>query len=194
MPGCTTSTYLNQSLSWEVGTSPAELEGNNTGLVDPKYCAGVQNRLPVQPTSDVYSTPLSILSRTASTDHGDHRAAAERGYIEEVSTSLGYHSNLFLVPKKDGRQRSVINLKFLNEFVRKEHFKMEGIHNLKDLLQPGNWLAKVDLKDAFFTIPMHNQCRKYLRFTFQGKTYHFLCLPFGQCSAPWVFTKPSNQL
>ena len=28
----------------------------------------------------------------------------------------------------------------------------EGIHKLKDLLQPGNWLAKVDLKDAFFTM------------------------------------------
>ena len=66
---------------------------------------------------------------------------------------------------------------------------MEGIHNLKDLLQPGNWLAKVDLKDAFFTVPMHHQYRKYLRFTFQGKTYQFTCLPFGLCSAPWVFTK-----
>jgi len=32
---------------------------------------------------------------------------------------------------------------------------MEGIYNLKDLLQPGDWLAKVDLKDAFFTIPIY---------------------------------------
>ncbi|CAD6228482.1 GSCOCG00012047001-RA-CDS, partial [Cotesia congregata] len=29
----------------------------------------------------------------------------------------------------------------------------------------------------------------YLRFTFQGKIYEFTCVPFGLCSAPFVFTK-----
>ena len=66
---------------------------------------------------------------------------------------------------------------------------MEGIHNVKDLLQPGDWLAKVDLKDACFTIPIHALHRQYLRFIFQGKAYQFTCLPFGLSSAPWVFTK-----
>ena len=36
-------------------------------------------------------------------------------------------STLFLVPKKDGSQRPVINLKHLNAFVESPHFKMEGI-------------------------------------------------------------------
>jgi len=66
---------------------------------------------------------------------------------------------------------------------------MEGIHNLKDLQQPRDWLAKVDLKDAFFTIPIHNHHRKYLRFNFQERNYQFICLPFRLSSAPWVFTK-----
>jgi len=90
MPGCTTPTNLNQPLSWEVSTSPAELAGNNTGRVGPKYCTGVQDRLPVQPTSEVHSTPLSILCQTAPTDHGgDHRAATERGYRGGKHTSGG---------------------------------------------------------------------------------------------------------
>ena len=46
-------------------------------------------------------------------------------------------SNIFLVPKKDGGQRPVINLKALNQFINTEHFKMEGIHTVKDLLKPG---------------------------------------------------------
>ena len=101
----------------------------------------------------------------------------------------GFYSNVFLVPKKDGGQRPVINLKALNQFVATRHFKMEGIHTLKDLIKPGDWMAKIDLKDAFFTIPIHTSQREYLRFKFQDKVYQFNCLPFGLSVAPWVFTK-----
>ena len=60
---------------------------------------------------------------------------------------------------------------------------------LKDIHKQGDWLAKIDLKDAYFMIPVHHQDRKFLRFQNQGKTYLFKCLPFGLSSALWVFTK-----
>ena len=56
-----------------------------------------------------------------------------KGAIKEVHNSRGgFWSNLFLVAKKDGGQRPVINLNVLNSFVQTEHFKMEGIHTLRD--------------------------------------------------------------
>ena len=64
-------------------------------------------------------------------------------------------SNLFLVKKKDGKNRPVINLKQLNGFVEYQHFKMEDISVLKDLLRPNDWMVKLDLKDAYFCVPMH---------------------------------------
>ena len=110
--------------------------------------------------------------------------------IEECpSQGRGFLSSVFLIPKKDGGQRPVINLKSLNEFVRTEHFKMEGIHLLKDLLRQGDWMVKVDLKDVYFTVPIHKQDRDFLKFAFKNKTYRLRCLPFGLACAPWVFTK-----
>jgi hypothetical protein len=48
----------------------------------------------------------------------------------------------------------VINLKDLNAHIQYDHFKMEGTHLLRDLLQPQDWLGKIDLKDAYFVIPI----------------------------------------
>ena len=53
----------------------------------------------------------------------------------------------------------------------------------------GSWLVKVDLKDAFFSVPIPVEHRKYLSFTVNNNSYQFAYLPFSLASAPWVFTK-----
>ena len=62
--------------------------------------------------------------------------------VQIHSPRRGFYSNFFLVPKKDGGQRPVINRKALNQFVEVQHFKMDSFHTLKDLLHHRDWLAK----------------------------------------------------
>ena len=114
--------------------------------------------------------------------------------VPRGQAAKGFQSQLFSVPKKDGGMRPIINLKRLNTFVRTEHFKMEGTHMLKDTLKPGDWMTKVDLKDAYFMIPIASNHKRLLRFHWRGKTYQFNCLPFGLSSAPWVFTKTTRPI
>ncbi|CAB4001220.1 Hypothetical predicted protein, partial [Paramuricea clavata] len=68
-------------------------------------------------------------------------------------------------------------------------FKMEALEAVRKLIQPGDFMMKLDLQDAYFSVPMHNSHKKYLRFVFQRITYEFQCLPFGLSSAPRTFTK-----
>lgn len=98
-------------------------------------------------------------------------------------------STLFIVPKKDGTLRPVINLRYLNEFVQYNHFKQENLSFALDLIQKNDYLTKVDLKDAYFHIKIHPDFQQFLCFSWKGVLYKFVVLPFGLAPAPRVFTK-----
>ncbi|KAI8514349.1 myoblast fusion [Branchiostoma belcheri] len=66
---------------------------------------------------------------------------------------------------------------------------METLGVIKNLVRPGDFMAKLDLKDAYFTIPVDADSRRFLTFQWQGRFYQFQCLPFGVATAPRVFTK-----
>ena len=53
-----------------------------------------------------------------------------------------FYSTMFLVSKKDGTLRPVINLRNLNQFIRASHFKTDGIQSVRDILQESDWLLE----------------------------------------------------
>ncbi len=65
---------------------------------------------------------------------------------------------------------------------------METTEAVREALQVGDWVASVDLTDAYFHIPIRVSSRKYLRFTHRGVVYQYQVLPFGICTAPLIFT------
>jgi hypothetical protein len=110
--------------------------------------------------------------------------------IEQVHPKTpGFYSTFFLVPKKDGGQRPVLNLKGLNKFVQYKSFKMQTLQLVLAQLHQGDWMASLDLKDAYFHVPVRPDNRPYLRFEFLGRIFQFKVLPFGLSTAPRVFTK-----
>ena len=98
-------------------------------------------------------------------------------------------SHLFVTPKKDGGFRPIINLRKVNAVIPYQHFQMEGLKNVQDILLQGNWLIKIDLSDAFFSVPLHKDSRKLAAFHWKGVPYEFRVACFGLACAPRVFTK-----
>jgi hypothetical protein len=109
--------------------------------------------------------------------------------VSENQKQSGFYSTIFLVEKKTGGLRPVINLRPLNKYLRKIHFKMDTLSTVLNLVKKGDYAISIDLRDAYFHIGIHPKHQKYLRFCFQGQAYQFKALCFGPTSAPRVFTK-----
>ena len=101
----------------------------------------------------------------------------------------GFCSRLVLVEKASGGWRPVIDLSHLNDFVQLTSFKMETVASVLLSVREVGFLASLDLKDAYFQIPIHRSSRNLLRFTSEGTVYQFRALCFGLSTAPQVFTR-----
>ncbi|KAL0173005.1 hypothetical protein M9458_033316, partial [Cirrhinus mrigala] len=101
----------------------------------------------------------------------------------------GFYSRYFIVPKKDGGLRPILDLRLLNRSVMRLKFKMLTIKQVVSQIRSEDWFVTIDLKDAYFHVSILPQHRKFLRFAFRGKAYQYRVLPFGLALSPRTFTK-----
>ena len=115
----------------------------------------------------------------------------KKGVISASSTGEEgeYFSNLFVRPKKDGTYRTILNLKFLNKECETEHFKMESLKQALHMVKPFSYLASIDIKDAFYSVPIHKSHKKYLKFLWNSSPLEFDAMPNGYKDAMRMFTK-----
>ncbi|CAJ0943796.1 unnamed protein product [Ranitomeya imitator] len=93
------------------------------------------------------------------------------------------------VPKKGGSVLPILDLKQLNKYVRVRHFRMESLRSIIASMEKGEYLAFIDIQDAYLHIPIPPAHQSFLRFAIDQDHYQFVALPFGLATAPRVFTK-----
>lgn len=113
----------------------------------------------------------------------------KKGIIRKTNHRDGeFISTVFTVPKPDGSFRLILNLKDQNEFVVYKHFKMEHLQSILNIMTQNCYMAKIDLKDAYYTVNVH-EYRKFMRLIWKGNVMEYTYLAMGLSSAPRVFTK-----
>ena len=114
-----------------------------------------------------------------------------KGVISVVDHVEGeYISNVFFREKRNSdKLRMILNIKKLNEYVVHEHFKMDTLRTALQLVEEGDWFISIDFSDAYYSIPVVEGHRKYLRFRFEGVLYEYNVVPNGLTTGPRLFTK-----
>lgn len=109
--------------------------------------------------------------------------------VPQGEENQGFYSRYFLVPKKTGGMRPILDLSLFNRSIMERPFHMLTIRQVLECVHQGDWFTSIDLKDAYFHVSIVPKHRKFLRFSFQGIQYQYNRLPFGYSLAPRTFSK-----
>ena len=66
---------------------------------------------------------------------------------------------------------------------------MEDIRSAINILQKGDFMCSIDLKDAYFMIPVKYEYWKYLKFVYKNTVFQFTALPFWLSTCPYIYSK-----
>ena len=176
------------SLHWQAwrdrGAEPWVVEVLRVG-----YC------LPFLSAPPLSSVPIPMPSYSPTSIKGAALEEVTLGLIAKGAVELaplpspGFYSRLFVVWKTSGSWRPVIDLSHLNRFVDVSPFQMETIQSVLLSVRQGDWMASIDLKEAYLQVPIHPASRHFLRFMFRDTVSQFKALCFGLSTAPQVFTR-----
>lgn len=115
----------------------------------------------------------------------------EAGLIApDMSDDLFIHL-LFPVPKpgpKKWRWCLDVSPPGLNAHLKTTRFKMTGLPHLRQLVQPHDWMCKLDLQDAYNSVLIDPSQQKLLGFKALNQTFRWRAMVFGISVAPKVFT------
>ena len=126
-------------------------------------------------------------------DHEAVSLAVEKflkaGIIEISPTqNEDYLSNFFTI-QEPTKRRPILDCTQLNQFLQYQHFKMERVPALRQIIEKDDLMCKLDLKDAYVVVPIHPTSQQFLTFKHQNIVYQYRSMAFGLSVAPRVFTK-----
>ena len=99
--------------------------------------------------------------------------------VETIHEPGEFISSVFVRRKKDGSHRMILNLKNLNKHVQYNHFKVDTLQSVLNSMRPKRFMDSIDLKDAYYCVPIVPSHQKCLKFEGDGRLYQFTCFPNG---------------
>ena len=116
------------------------------------------------------------------------------GIIEKVTEPTEWCAPMVAVMKKNGKVRICVDLKRLNENVKRERFILPTLDEILPKLAKGTVFSSLDAESGFWQIPLEENSARLTTFITPLGRYCFRRLPFGITSAPEIFQRKMSEL
>ena len=105
-------------------------------LTDNKWVLSIiQNgfKIPFKSVPPLSVVPIKLSQSSSPLLREEIAELLKKRAVERVRSpgTPGFYSRLFLVPKKNGKLRPLIDLLLLNQYINKHHFKMETVKSVR---------------------------------------------------------------
>jgi hypothetical protein len=153
---------------------------------------GVEHAIQIMPGASIPpARPLRHQSKKeADTIHEYVQAGLKSGILQPSVSPYG--SMVFVVPKKDGSPRFVVDYRSLNDVTVKNRYPLPLTDELFDRTQGAQYFSTIDLRNGFHQIAIRPEDRAKTAFRTRFGSFEYTVLPMGLCNAPGTFMQLMN--
>ena len=107
--------------------------------------------------------------------------------IEECHSE--WTNPLVPVRKSNGKIRVCLDSRRINSMTIKDAYPIRNMLEIFQRLENAKYFSIIDLKDAYFQIPLKEECRNLTAFRTSKGLFRFKVCPFGVTNAPFTMCR-----
>lgn len=153
-------------------------------------------RIKMKPDAQPYNlvTPRRISEPLLKPVKDELQRMVANGIISPVTEPTDWCAPMVPVLKKNGKVRLCVDLKKLNQSVKREKFIMPTVDEIAAKMTNAKVFSTLDCSQSFWQLPIHEEDRKYTCFITPFGRFVFNRLPYGLNSSTEIFQRKLKEL